>query len=283
MAVASNSGPARSVDLAPLAILVNLQTASVTGFAPVGLDAERYGEWLHGAAPVPEVAAHHAAHHAGDDDLGALASQVDASGLDVSGMVALARELGAGELVAIAPDPDGGTWPIAEALLDAARAAGLRTGLALDPGRDASTLIEVLVPDTVRRLGDGSAPTTLGEGPDATRLVDARRALPDVAPDRPWELRLGAGPSLGWNRAEVIEDLRTPRQLIDRFARTLRRAVACCSTSRSGPTARRHRCTSTRCAPRLRGSPTTRPGCRATAASTWTATTPCGTSPRRAR
>jgi hypothetical protein len=222
MAVASTPEPARPIDLAPLAMLVNLQTASVPGFAPVGLDAERYGEWLHGATPVPEVVAHHATHHPTTDHIADLASQVHASDLDVAAMVALARELGAGELIAIATDPDGGTWPIAARLLDTARAAGLRTGLALDPARVASTLVEALVPDTVRWLGagDGSTPS-LGEGRNATRLVDARRTLPDVAPDRPWELRLGAGPSLGWNRAEAIEDLRTPRQLVDRFARTI--------------------------------------------------------------
>ena len=92
----------------------------------------------------------------------------------------------------------------------------------LDPGRDASTLIGALAPDTVRWLGGIGAPATLpGPAPGSPQLIDARRALPDTDPDGPWELRLGVGPSLGWNRAEVVEDLRSPRQLIDRFARTI--------------------------------------------------------------
>lgn len=215
------ASPPEYADLAPLAVLVNLQTASVPGFAPVGLDAERYGEWLHGDDPVPEVVAHHAAHHAGTD-LGDLTPLLDASGVDVAGMVTLARELGAGELVAIATDPDGGRWPIAEALLEAARAAGLRTGLALDPSRDPSTLIKALDPDTVRFLGrEGGSTAWRGDGSGVTQFVDARRSFPDVAPGVPWELRLGVGPSLGWNRAEVLEDLRSPRQVIDTFARTI--------------------------------------------------------------
>lgn len=212
-----------SDDLPTLAILVNLQTASVPGFAPVGLDAERYGTHLVGPDRVPEVVAHHAATHPHVVDMSDFAATLQGVSADVDGLVALAIELGAGELVAIATDPDGGSWPIAEALLDAARSAGLRTGLALDPARDTTVLIGALAPDTVRFLGTFPAPPENGtfDAVDGPVLVTADRTLPEQSPTAPWELRLGAGPSLGWNRAETIEDLRTPRQLVDRFARAV--------------------------------------------------------------
>lgn len=220
-----------------ISLLVNLQTASVAGFAPLGVDAECYSRFRWGPDAMAEVVAHGAAHwptvEAPEDFL----ANVTLVNFDADHMVAVARDAGAEHVVAVARDADGVAWwpckrgvsvghDVVGALADAARRAGVGFGVAIfhcNANDDSHGLDDVAdlharyVPDIVHVMRSNDR---LAAAAKCVRAVTSGRDAPEHGQ---WELRLGYGPTLGFNRLELDDDLASTPALcetvIDTFAR----------------------------------------------------------------
>ena len=221
---------------APLALLVNLQTASVPGFAPLGASGEHHGSWHWCAEPLPEVLIDDASRNPTVTSPLDFIRELTLERFDATELARLAVALGAGELVAISRDIDGvaffdAPWgplagrDIVSELADAAKTFGLGFGLAHRADAqigEVAQLIERYRPTSLRALPPTPAVDGLaGLTPEWATWATVARSLPNDPPPDPWELRRGSGPSLGWNRAETTAELWSARQLIELWCSTL--------------------------------------------------------------
>ena len=187
--------------------------------------------------PLPEARSYHAEHHAHVQSPSDFATSIEPAGFNADDVARLAVSLGVGELIAVSRDIDDTPWwsgahrgaapqDMVDPVAMAARSHGLAFGVAHlacdDAPEEIAELVRQHAPDSIRALwatppGDGTwvAPPKWA----TTGTVDRR--LPTTQPTGNWEVRIGVGRSLGWNRAETPSDQRSAADLISTFVTTI--------------------------------------------------------------